>query len=98
MPQHAGIRWTTPGGGLYIWLTLPPRLSAGRRSELFEACLNRGVLYVPGEYAFLPDASGHCPMNHLRLSFGHVPLSRIEPAIRRLASAIVQVDGLLQAR
>lgn len=91
MPRDLGIHWTRPGGGLYVWITLPPHMSAGRQSRLFQQCLDQGVLYVPGEYAFLPDAKGCCPQNHLRLSFGHVPAGKIVPAIRRLAAAITQV-------
>lgn len=90
MPHGRAIHWTHPGGGLYVWLTLPPEISAGRDSVLFARCLEEGVLYVPGEYAFVPDAQGNCPANHLRLSFGHVPLRAIAPAIRRLAKAIAQ--------
>ncbi len=53
---------------------------------MFEACVNAGVLYVPGDYCFHPDEQGNVPTNHLRLSFGHVALEKIDEGIARLAA------------
>jgi 2-aminoadipate transaminase len=88
MPQGHGITWTRPHGGLYVWLTLPPQLDTARGSSLFQRAIERGVLYVPGDYCFQPDEQGRIPRNHIRLSFGQVVLEQIEPGIERLARSI----------
>jgi len=88
MPASAGIDWTRPAGGLYIWLTLPSTIDTSRDSALFRNCVRRGVLYVPGDYSFQPDDRGQVPRNHLRLSFGQVSPQQIEPGIQRLAQAV----------
>lgn len=88
MPQDAGIRWTHPGGGLYVWVTLPQRIDTSRPGPMFDACVSRGVIYVPGEYCFGRDEHGHVPKNHLRLSFGQVAPDQIEPGIERLAGVV----------
>ncbi len=90
MPKTAGLHWTHPHGGLYVWLTLPPEVDASRDSALFRACVAHGVLYVPGDYAFQPDKNGLIPKNHIRLSFGQVAPEQIEPGIRRLAESVSQ--------
>jgi len=88
MPVHSGIRWTHPHGGLYVWLTLPESIDTSRTGPMFGACVDRGVLYVPGEYCFQRDGHGSLPRNHLRLSFGQVAPDQIEPGIERLASVV----------
>jgi 2-aminoadipate transaminase len=90
MPRDLGIYWTSPQGGLYVWLTLPPSVDTSRGGGLFGACVERGVLYVPGEYCFQRDEQGHLPGNHLRLSFGQVAPDQIEPGIERLAAAVAR--------
>jgi 2-aminoadipate transaminase len=94
IPPSSGASWTHPSGGLYIWLTLANDLDTSRSSRLFQACVEKGVLYVPGEYSFQPvdgpaaDDRGFIPRNHMRLSFGQVAPDQIEPGIKRLAQAI----------
>jgi 2-aminoadipate transaminase len=90
MPASAGISWTRPAGGLYIWLTLPTTVDASRDSALFGSCVRRGVLYVPGDYSFQPDENGQVPRHHLRLSFGQVSPQQIEPGIQRLGAAVAE--------
>lgn len=85
----AGVHWTTPHGGLYFWLTLPVGIDTARESPFFKECIERGVLYVPGDYCFQADEqTGRRPGNHLRLSFGQVAPDRIVPGIERLADAV----------
>ena len=55
---------------------------------MFNACIERGVLYVPGAYCFQPDERGVIPTNHLRLSFGQVAPDQIAPGIERLARVV----------
>ncbi|MDP9172377.1 MAG: PLP-dependent aminotransferase family protein [Planctomycetota bacterium] len=88
IPADAGITWTKPAGGLYVWMSLPAPISTSRDSALFRAAVATGVLYVPGDYCFQPDESGAIPKNYLRLSFGQVAPQQIEPGIQRLAKAL----------
>jgi 2-aminoadipate transaminase len=86
-----GITWTKPSGGLYIWLTLPPQIDTSASSAMFTRCVEAGVLYVPGDYCFQPDANGFVPKNHLRLSFGQVAPDQVEPGIARLATVVASL-------
>ncbi len=91
MPMHAGVSWTKPKGGLYVWLTLPEGLDTRGTGGMFRTCVERGVIYVPGDYAYQPDERGKVPTNHLRLSFGNVPTELIEPGIERLAAVVKEL-------
>jgi 2-aminoadipate transaminase len=90
MPPASGIHWTHPHGGIYIWVTFPPAIDTSRETGIFQACVDRGVLYVPGDLSFHPDASGNVPRNHLRLNFAQVAFEQIEPGIARLAEVVKQ--------
>ena len=87
MPKDAGIEWTHPTGGLYVWLTLPESFNTSR-GGMFEEAVKAGVLYVPGEYCFQPDEEGFVPRNHLRLCFGNVSQEQVEPGIKNLAEVV----------
>jgi len=88
MPKNSAIHWTHPSGGLYVWLTLPKSIDTSRTGPMFALCIDRGVLYVPGDYCFQADAQGAVPKNHIRLSFGQVDVAKIEPGIEILASVV----------
>ncbi len=83
-----GVRWTRAAGGLYVWLTLPEGIDTGRSGRLFAESLDRGVLYVPGEYAFTPRPGETCPTSTIRLSYGRPSLAEIREGVDRLAGAI----------
>ena len=83
--------WTRPGGGLYVWLTLPEWMDTGREAELFAAAAKQGMMYVPGEFCFGPDPRRQVPRNHVRLTFGTVDVTAIQEGVARLARAIKQV-------
>lgn len=81
-----GVKWEHPHGGLYVWMSLPESVSTGFDSPLFkEAVQKHGVMYVPGELCFAPDAA---EPNHMRLSYGVLPPSQIDEGMQRLAAAI----------
>lgn len=78
----AGVSWTRPEGGMFIWLTLPKHLDSG---DLLRASLaTERVAFVPGQ-AFHADRSG---ANTLRLSFSLADDARIEEGIKRLGKVI----------
>jgi len=86
----AGVRWMRPDGGLYVWLQLPEELPAGPSGPLFDAAVEQGVLYVPGEY-FYPSEGEPVARNTIRLSFGMQSPERIRLGIEGLARAINSV-------
>ena len=78
----SGWRWTPPGGGLYLWLTAPEGLDLGIDSAFCRACLDAGVLYVPGALCF-----GDAPLrNTVRLSFGVLGEPELREAARRFCA------------
>jgi DNA-binding transcriptional MocR family regulator len=78
----AGVGWTRPEGGLFIWVTLPEGHDGAR---LLERTLTQaGVAFVPGA-AFFFDGRGR---NALRLSFSLPSEQDIERGIARLARLI----------
>jgi 2-aminoadipate transaminase len=96
MPE--AVRWTRPQGGLYVWVTLPPGIDTGREAPFFRHALDRGVLYVPGEFCFYPEPGREKPRNCMRLSFGVAPPEKIREGVRRLAAAVADAAGQAQAR
>jgi 2-aminoadipate transaminase len=99
LDEHFGsfgsdVSWTHPKGGIYVWLTVHESIDTGRKGEFFARCLEEGVLYVPGEYAF-PDGPTASPKNTARLSYGVASESSLREGIRRMALA---VEGQLAAQ
>lgn len=82
------VTWTRPGGGLYVWLTLPESVNTDMGGSLFNRCLDRGVIYVPGSFCYCPEEDFVVPRNHMRLSFGVPSVQDIREGIRRLAEAV----------
>lgn len=77
----AATTWTKPGGGFYVWLTLPPGLDA--KAMLPRAVTNR-VAYVPGTAFFADGFGSQC----MRLSYCHPTPERITEGVRRLGAVI----------
>lgn len=80
MPRET--RWTTPAGGYFVWVTLPPGLDAARLLPLAEQA---GMSFVPGTTFHVDGAGGS---DSLRMAFSRYPPALIEEAISRLAKAI----------
>ncbi len=74
-------RWSNPGGGFFIWLTLEDGLSTER---LLDIALEEGVAFVPGSAFDFHKETSH----ELRLCFAYPPLSDIDLGIRRLKKAV----------
>ena len=79
MPE--GTTWTTPQGGFYSWVTLPPGLDSKAMLPRAVAAL---VAYVPGT-GFYVDDQGR---DSLRLSYCYPEPERIREGVRRLAGVI----------
>ena len=72
-----GIRWTTPQGGLFLWVTLPLQMDS---TALLAKAIEQKVAYVPGA-AFFPESGDQ---NHFRLNFSNAQPAQIEEGIARL--------------
>ena len=79
----AGVTWTHPRGGFFVWLTLPEGVHVGKLREIARA---RGVLFVPGT-SFFAQGGGE---RNLRLAFSFAPLDEIEQGVAILAQAICE--------
>ena len=77
----AGVSWTYPEGGLFLWLTLPEGLDT---VALYDEALSRGVAYVAGSF-FYVDGSHR---NTMRLNFSFIAEEKMEPGIQLLANLI----------
>ncbi len=78
-----GWRWLVPEGGLYLWLEGPAGLDTAGDSAFCRACLDEGVLYVPGALCH-GDAA---PTNTVRLSFGVLAPAQLAEAAARFCRA-----------
>ena len=83
LDEHLGddATWTRPGGGFYVWVTVPAWLDT---KALLAAAVERRVAYVPGT-AFYPDGRG---ANQMRLAFCYPTEDRIRDGIERLGSLV----------
>lgn len=79
MPK--GVEWSKPEGGLFLWVTLPKRLSA---NDLFPEAIENKVAYVVGS-AFHCNGRGQ---NAMRLNFSFPTEQQIDEGIQRLAKMI----------
>ncbi|WP_460183918.1 aminotransferase-like domain-containing protein [Thermopirellula anaerolimosa] len=62
------IDYVKPSGGLYVWVRLPPGFDTGIEGDFFQACVQEGVLFLPGESCF-PDEGNGVPKNCIRISY-----------------------------
>ncbi|WP_147137985.1 PLP-dependent aminotransferase family protein [Stackebrandtia albiflava] len=77
----AGMTWTRPGGGLFVWADLPHGIDS--KAMLPQALAER-VAYVPGT-GFHADGGG---TGQMRLNFSFPTSERIREGVRRLAGVI----------
>ena len=73
----AEVHFTKPEGGMFLWVTLPERLSA---SELFNHAVREKVAFVPGTPFFVDGGGQH----NMRLNFSNADEDRIKEGIRHL--------------
>jgi len=79
----ASATWTKPGGGFYVWVSLPPEIDT---KLLVPKAIVAKVAYVPGT-AFYADGLGSWQM---RLSFCHPTPERIHQGVAALGGVIKQ--------
>lgn len=79
MPE--GVRWTTPNGGFFLWVTLPEGYDT---DAMLPGATDRGIIYLPSSW-FYPDRSW---TRSMRLNFSSQPEERIAAAMQILAETI----------
>jgi len=81
LQMPVGVRWTQPAGGMFLWVTLPERISV---QELLPAAVDAGVSFVPGT-AFHAEVAG---THSLRLNFTSSSLQQIATGIGVLSRLV----------
>lgn len=87
MPE--GCSWTRPGGGFFVWVTLPEGVNS---AAMLPRGVNARVAFVPGS-AFFADGQG---ARNVRLSFCFPPSERIAVGVERFAAVVRGELELLQ--
>lgn len=81
----AGVRWTSPAGGMFVWVEMPEYVDA---DEVLKVALaQEQIAFIPGRAFAVP---GHNARHCLRLSFSNVAPERIADGIGRLANVLRQ--------
>lgn len=89
--EIAGVSWIHPHGGLYVWMSLPKEIQTGFQSDLFQAAVKNGVMYVPGELCYAGPIADR-PKHQMRLSYGVLTEEGIREGMKRLATAVESVN------
>lgn len=77
----AGVKWTHPEGGLFLWVTLP---DGCKSSDVFKRAVEEKVAFVSGE-SFHPHGGGE---NTMRLNFSFQNPETINEGISRLGKVV----------
>jgi len=78
----AGVTWTEPQGGLFLFVTLPSNLDT---DEIFKKAIEKNVAFVAGS-SFYCNNSGH---NTMRINFSFSNNEEIETGVQRLSQVII---------
>jgi 2-aminoadipate transaminase len=76
--------WTKPGGGLFVWATLPDYIDT---SDLLAKALRENVAFVPGAAAYVDGRQGS---NSMRLNFSGSDEDEIREGIRRIGAVVAE--------
>jgi 2-aminoadipate transaminase len=82
--------WTRPGGGLFVWATLPDYIDT---SDLLAKALRDNVAFVPGAAAYVDGDRGTSSM---RLNFSGSSIDEIREGIRRIGAVVAEQVGLYE--
>jgi 2-aminoadipate transaminase len=77
----AGVSWTHPIGGFYVWLTVPAGVDT---ADLLAKAVSHRVAYVPGS-GFYADGTG---TSQMRLCYSFPPPDRIREGAARLGELL----------
>jgi DNA-binding transcriptional MocR family regulator len=76
-----GVDWTRPGGGFFVWLSLPPPF---RAAEVVALAREAKLLIPVGDPFFAESPTGQ----YLRLAFSYVSPAKIESGITKLGRVL----------
>ncbi|MCP4583320.1 MAG: PLP-dependent aminotransferase family protein [candidate division Zixibacteria bacterium] len=77
--------WTTPEGGLFLWLKLADHISA---TDMLADAIKAKVAYVPGKFFYSAEQDD----STMRLNFCNATEENIEEGIKRLASVVNSIS------
>jgi 2-aminoadipate transaminase len=77
----AGVTWTRPRGGFFVWLTAGKDVDA---RQLVAPAARLGVAYVPGSPFYVDDRGSNC----FRLAYSRATESDIAEGVRRLGTLL----------
>ena len=77
----SGVRWTHPGGGFFVWLTLPEPLEAER---VLSVAHQNAITFFTGK----PFFAGGGGERHIRLPYSFISIPEMEKGIHTLARII----------
>ncbi|HKJ39208.1 MAG TPA: PLP-dependent aminotransferase family protein [Anaerolineales bacterium] len=80
----AGVTWTKPKGGMFLWGILPEGMDA---ADVLKRAIEKKVAFVPGA-AFHPTGGGE---NTMRLNFSYSDPDTIREGITRLGTTLKEV-------
>ncbi len=86
----AQATWTRPGGGLFVWATLPEYIDT---SDLLAKALRENVAFVPGAAAYVDGRRGTSSM---RLNFSGSTEEEIREGVRRIGAVVSEQVGLYE--
>jgi 2-aminoadipate transaminase len=79
----AEATWTRPGGGLFVWATLPDYIDT---TDLLARALREDVAFVPGAAAYVDGRGG----SSMRLNFSGSDEEEIREGIKRIGRVIAE--------
>ncbi|MDH5230813.1 MAG: PLP-dependent aminotransferase family protein [Gammaproteobacteria bacterium] len=82
----SNVTSTKPEGGMFLWVTLPPQVSA---MELFDLAVKEKVIFVPGTPFYVNKNHG----NTFRLNFSCTDKPTTEIGIKRLGNALKKLQN-----
>jgi 2-aminoadipate transaminase len=86
-PEQA--EWTRPGGGLFIWATLPDYIDT---TDLLAKALRENVAFVPGRAAYVDGRGG----SSMRLNFSASDEDVLREGIRRIGHVVHEQVALYE--
>jgi DNA-binding transcriptional MocR family regulator len=76
-----GVNWTQPGGGFFVWLSLPEPLMA---QDVLVKARDHSITFLTGE-SFFAEGGGH---HHIRLPFSYIASPDMEKGVDTLGRVI----------
>ncbi len=86
MPRRPDLRWTSPEGGLFLWLRLPVFIDT---EEMFARAVGKKVAYVVGSAFYFDEPE----RNTMRLNFSYASPEEIDSGVSRLAECVREEIG-----